>query len=105
MYLSQYSGDNTEDIDMNKVFQKQGRDEALKFPLHDTAETTREKGSELVENAGSTTATTDSVVNGGSIQGQAATGVLTVVREARTPVVHQELRRCCDVSEDEFERR
>jgi hypothetical protein len=87
------------------VFHKQGLDEALKFALHDAAETAREKAAELAENAGSTAAAAGSVANGASIQGQAAEGVLAAVREARAPVAHQERRRRCDVSEEEFERR
>jgi hypothetical protein len=45
------------------IFHTQGLEEALKFALHDEAEAEREKATELAQNARSTTATADSVVN------------------------------------------
>ncbi len=59
----------------------------------------------MPQNAQSTTATAGSVANGTSIQGQAAAAVLAAEREAGAPVAHQERRRRCKVSEEEFERR
>jgi hypothetical protein len=53
----------------------------------------------------STASATDSVPNGASSEGQAASAVVTAVREARAPVDHQEHRKRCEVSEEEFESR
>ncbi len=87
------------------IFHTQGLEEALKFAMHDDAETAREKAAELAQNAHSTAAAAYSVANGASIQGQAAAAVLAAEREGRAPVTHQERRRRSEVSEEEFERR
>jgi hypothetical protein len=87
------------------IFHTQGLEEALKFALHDEAEAECKKAAELAQHAQSTAAAVDSVSNGASIQGQTATVVLAAERETRAPVVHQERRRRCEVSEEEFERR
>jgi hypothetical protein len=87
------------------ISHKQGLEEALKFALHDEAEIPREAAAELAQNAQSTAAAAGSVANGASIEGQAAAAVLAAEREARAPVAHQQHRRRCEVSEEEFERR
>ena len=56
-------------------------------------------------NVRSATSAVGSVANGVSIQGQAATAVVSVVCETRAPVAHEEHRRRCEFSEEEFERR
>ena len=43
--------------------------------------------------------------SGTSIQVQVTTAVVTVLRDARAPADQQPLRKRCDVSEEEFERR
>ena len=59
---------------------------------------------ELAQNSRSAATAPVSVVNGTSIEGQASAAVVAAAREGRAPVAHQEHRRRCEVSEEEFER-
>jgi hypothetical protein len=56
-------------------------------------------------NARSAAAPVGSVDNGVSIQGQTVTAVVAAVCETRDPVDHEDHRRRCEFSEEEFERR
>jgi hypothetical protein len=64
-----------------------------------------QKAALMTEERSCVSATSGTGVSGSSIEGQAVTAVVTVLRDARTPGDEQPRHERCDVSEEEFERR
>jgi hypothetical protein len=72
---------------------------------HETLAEVVTKSALMAENTRCVSAAAGTGVSGASIQEQATAAVVTVLRDARAPGDEQPRRKCCDVSEEEFERR